>query len=186
MKENVGSQDQVAVAFGGLNKISFNEEGVFRVEPMTIKKERIKLLQDNLMLVYTGLSRYASRIAKEQIRNTRNKKAELTVMRNMVDEAVDVLNSERDINGFGRLLSESWKFKKSLSEKISNPTVDAVYDNAVKAGAIGGKLLGAGGGGFMLFFVPPARRRKVKNALNKFLEVGFSFENEGSQIIYYG
>ncbi len=186
LKENVGSQDQVAVAFGGLNKISFNEEGVFRVEPMTIKKERIRLLQDNLMLVYTGVSRYASRIAGEQIKNTRKKQAELTVMQDMVDEAVDILNSEKDIGGFGRLLSESWKFKKSLSEKISNPAVDVLYNSAMRAGAIGGKLLGAGGGGFMLFFVPPARRKKVKNALNKFLEVGFSFENEGSQIIYYG
>ena len=185
LKENVGSQDQVAVAYGGFNKIVFNEDDEFRVEPITLRKERLLQLQNHLMLIFTGFTRFASEIAGGQINNTRNKKKELNIMRQMVDEAIDILNGDRDILEFGHLLHKAWKFKKSLSNKISNLTIDNFYDNALKAGAIGGKLLGAGGGGFMLLFVPPENHQKVKDALKKLLEVKFSFENEGSQIIYY-
>ena len=185
LKENVGSQDQVAVAYGGFKKIIFHNDHSFRVEPITINKRRVEELQANLMLVFTGLSRFASEIAAEQIRNTEHNKKELFIMRQMVDEAVAILNSDRDLVGFGKLLHQSWLIKKSLSNKVSNSAVDSLYESALKHGAIGGKLLGAGGGGFMLLFVKPKDRQKVVKGLNDFLEVKFSFENEGSQIIYY-
>lgn len=185
LKENVGSQDQVAVAYGGFNKIIFNKDDEFIVEPITVKKERIQQLQEHLMLIFTGFSRYASDIAKEQIKNTPNKKKELSIMQQMVDEAIDILNDDRDILEFGKLLYEAWRIKKSLSDKISNSAVDEIYDTALRAGALGGKLLGAGGGGFMLLFVPPERQQKIRETLKDLLEVGFSFDNEGSRIIYY-
>ena len=185
LKENVGSQDQVAVAYGGFNKIIFLNDHNFRAEPVTIQKERIQELQENLMLVFTGLSRFASEIAADQIKNTSSNKHELTAMRHMVDHAVNILNSNRDIADFGKLLRESWQIKKKLSKKISNPEIDNIYDKAIKYGALGGKLLGAGGGGFMLLFVPPERRQRVQKALKELLEVKFCFENEGSQVIYY-
>ncbi len=185
LKECVGSQDQIAVAHGGFNKIIFHNDNDFRVEAVTLHKEKIRKLQSYLMLVFTGFSRFASEIAAEQIKNTPNKEKELNVLRGMVDEAVDILNSDRNIVEFGKLLHESWQIKKRLSKKVSNPDVDNLYEKALKSGAIGGKLLGAGGGGFMLLFVKPEDRQKVKLKLKNFLEVKFKFENEGSQIIYY-
>lgn len=185
LKENVGSQDQVAVAYGGFNKIIFKNDHNFIIEPMTFSKERMLSLESCLMLVFTGLSRFSSDIAAEQIKNTPNNKKELKLMREIVDRAVVILNSKTNINEFGKLLHETWQLKKKLSQKISNPTVDQIYEKALRGGALGGKLLGAGGGGFMLLFVPPEKRSKVKRELNKFLEVKFSFEKNGSQIIYY-
>lgn len=185
LKENVGSQDQIAVACGGFNKIIFHNDHNFRLEPMTLHKYRVNQLQSYLMLIFTGFSRFASKIAAEQIKNTAHKKKELTIMQQMVDHAVEILNSERNIEEFGLLMNESWKLKKSLSSKISNPAIDDLYLKALKLGAIGGKLLGAGGGGFMLLFVPQEKRNKLRNGLKDFLEVKFTFENEGSQIIYY-
>jgi len=185
LRESVGSQDQVAVACGGFNKITFFNDHSFCIEPITISKERILELQGHLLLVFTGLSRFASKIAKEQIKNTSQKRKELLTIRQMVDHSIDILNSKKDIEEFGKFLHESWKLKRGLSAKISNPTIDDLYQKALKSGAIGGKLLGAGGGGFMLLFVPPGRRRKVIESLKGLLEVGFSFENTGSQIIYY-
>ncbi|MFH1666474.1 MAG: kinase [Elusimicrobiota bacterium] len=185
LKENVGSQDQVAVAHGGFNKIVFHNDHNFRVESITLQKEKIAQLQSHLMLVFTGFSRFASEIAAEQIKNTPKREKELNSMRQMVDKAVEILNSERDIVEFGQLLHESWQIKKNLSPKVSNPEVDSLYESALKFGAIGGKLLGAGGGGFMLLFVRPENREKVACGLKNFLEVKFSFENDGSQIIYY-
>jgi len=185
LKENVGSQDQVAVAYGGFNKIIFHKDNNFRIEPMTLQNERIRQLQSHLMLIFTGISRFASDIAAEQIKNARYRKKELSLMYQMVDSAIQILNSNRDISEFGKLLNESWFLKKSLSRKISNLVVDDLYKKALQHGAVGGKLLGAGGGGFMLLFVPPERRQKVQEALKDFLEVEFAFENAGSQIIYY-
>ena len=185
LKENVGSQDQVAVAFGGFNKVAFNTDDEFRVEPITLRKERLQELSDHLMLIFTGFSRFASSLARKQIKNTSKKKKELSVMQQMVDEAIDILNSKDDILRFGKLLDESWKLKKSLTSKISNTEIDNIYSEALKSGATGGKLLGAGGGGFMLLFVSPERKEKVKRRLRKYLEIDFAFENDGSQIIYY-
>lgn len=185
LKENVGSQDQVAVAYGGFNKITFNIDHSFKVEPLTVKKERIKCLQEHLVLIFTGLSRFASEIAVDQIKNTAKKNEELSILRQMVEHGIDILNSDRDIGDFGGLLHESWQIKRSLSSKISNSAIDNLYEKALKNGALGGKLLGAGGGGFMLLFVSPERQKDLRRALSGLLEVKFSFEDSGTQIIYY-
>lgn len=185
LKENVGSQDQTAVAFGGFNKIYFNGEDDIRVFPITIDKNRIQELNNNLMLFFTGFLRTASEIAKLQIENTPNKLSELNTMKKMVDEAVEILKSG-DLNDFGRLLNESWKIKRTLSFEISNEEIDLIYSKAIKAGALGGKLLGAGGGGFIIFFAPQEKQDSVRKALGGLLEVKFNFEKNGSQIIYYG
>jgi D-glycero-alpha-D-manno-heptose-7-phosphate kinase len=185
LKENVGSQDQVEVAFGGLNKINFTTDDEFQVEPVTIKKEKSQLLQEHLMLYFTGLSRYASEIAKDQIKNTAIKKKELTTMHEMVHEALKVLTGKSDICEFGKLLDESWKIKRSLTDKISTKFIDEIYETAHSSGAIGGKLLGAGGGGFMLFFARPEDHHKIREKLKNLLYVKFKFENLGSQIVFY-
>jgi D-glycero-alpha-D-manno-heptose-7-phosphate kinase len=185
LKENVGSQDQIAVACGGFNKIIFHNDHNFKIEPMTLHKGKIDLLQKRLMLIYTGLSRFATDIARDQIKNTPHKKSELLAMQQMVDYAIEILNSNKDINEFGKLLHESWLLKRSLSDKITNDTIDTLYQTALKNGAIGGKLLGAGGGGFMLLFAPPERQKRIKEKLKKFLHVNFAFEGEGSRVIYY-
>lgn len=185
LKESVGSQDQIAIAHGGFNKISFYSDHNFKIDAVTLPKEKIEQLQDHLMLVFTGFSRFASDIAKEQIRNSANKQKELKVIQQMVDHAVEILNGRNDITRFGKLLNESWRIKKHLSSKISNSMVDDLYETALSHGAIGGKLLGAGGGGFMLLFVKPEKRKKLQNKLKNVLEVKFNFENEGSRIIYY-
>jgi len=185
LKESVGAQDQVAAAFGGFNKINFNGKDEIKVEPITIGKERIKQLENHLMLFFTGFSRTASDIAKSQIENTPNKKRELSLMYQMVDEAIKILNEKGDIKDFGKLLHEAWLLKKSLTDKISTPEIDNIYEKALQAGALGGKLLGAGGGGFMVLFVPPENQPGVREKLKNLLEVKFHFENEGSKIIYY-
>ena len=185
IKENVGSQDQTAAAFGGFNKIDFGGKEKILVQPITINEEKLNLLQDHLMLFFTGYSRNASDIAAEQIKQTPSKDKELRVMREMVDEAIDILNgSPDDIYDFGRLLNETWQLKRSLTHLISNNQIDDIYGQALKAGAIGGKLCGAGGGGFILFFVPPEKQKNVKDSL-KLLHVPFRFENLGSQIIFH-
>jgi D-glycero-alpha-D-manno-heptose-7-phosphate kinase len=184
--EDVGSQDQVAAAFGGLNKMEFNGKENFIVQPVTINRKKITALQNHLMLFFTGFSRTASEIACEQIKNTHSKCSELKTMQDMVAEAVNILNgNSEEIESFGRLLHESWKLKRNLSSRISTSVFDDMYETALGAGAIGGKLCGAGGGGFMLLFVPPRKQRSVKKALNKLLYVPFCFETLGSQITLY-
>ena len=136
------------------------------------------------MLFFTGFSRHASAVAKAQIENIPQKKMELARMHEMVAEAAEVLNGH-DLLKFGRLLDESWKLKRTLSDKISSTHIDDLYSTAIKAGAIGGKLLGAGGGGFVLFFAEPSRKDNIRQALKGLLEVPFKFENLGSQIIFY-
>lgn len=186
IKENVGSQDQITAAFGGFNKIEFNGEEEFRVQPVTLNKEKYELLQDHMMLFFTGFSRTASEIAEEQIKKTPAKENDLKKMADLVDEAINVLNdNDLDITDFGRLLHENWMIKRNLTDKITNHVIDKIYHDATEAGALGGKLLGAGGGGFILFFVEPAKQKNVKKKLCKLLQVPFRFENLGSQIIYF-
>jgi len=184
IKENVGSQDQVLVSFGGFNRVDFSK-GDIQVQPITLKQQRLDMLQSHLALFFTGFSRTASQIAGEQIRNTPNKAAELRAMRQMVDEAINILNSEGDLSDFGKLLNESWKLKRSLTDRISTPYIDYIYDTAIKAGAAGGKILGAGGGGFILFFIKPEHQECLRQSLKGLLHVPFLFENSGSKIIYY-
>lgn len=186
IKENVGSQDQVAVAVGGLNKINFSGSHNIEINPITINKSRLDKFQDHLLLFFTGFSRSASKIEAEKMKHISKKKSELTAMCSMVDEAIDILNGpDEDLPDFGRLLHENWKLKKSLSDNVSTNYIDYVYDTAMKSGAVGGKILGAGGGGFILFFVKPDDRDRVKEALSFLLHVPFRFDSLGSQIIYY-
>ncbi len=185
LKESVGSQDQVLTAFGGLKRISFSGNDRIQLQPVILNHDRLSAFQNHLMLFFTGFSRLASSIAEKQIENTRLKRAELNAMYEMVDEGQTVLTSSADLADFGRLLHESWKLKRSLTDKISLPEIDTLYEAAREAGAIGGKLLGAGGGGFMLLFARPEDHERVKERLKKLLFVPFHFEDSGSQIIFY-
>ena len=184
--EYVGSQDQVAAAFGGFNRVNFGgTEGIF-AQPITITQEKLKYLQDCLLFYFTGFSRFASDIAEEQIKQTPKKLKELSIMKEMVDEAANVLNGRPDdINDFGKLLHESWKLKRSLTSKISNDRIDEIYETGTRAGASGGKICGAGAGGFIVFFVPPENREKVKESLRDFLYVPFRFETIGTHVVHY-
>lgn len=185
LKENVGVQDQIATAYGGFNKITILQNGDFGVEPIILPQERLSALQSHFLLFFTGIARTASDIAEEQAKNVGNKKEELKAMRVLVDEAVDVVTHASDLNQFGRLLDETWQLKRSLSSKIAPQFVDDIYARARKAGAIGGKLLGAGGGGFMLFFAPPDLHAQIKKSLSDLLHVPFAFETGGSNVIFY-
>lgn len=185
LREHVGSQDQVAAAYGGFNKINFRQDGGFDTEPIILNKEKEDSLQSHLMLYFTGFSRFASEIAKKQIEETPKKKTELHRMHAMVDEAKNILASKADIAEFGELLHEGWCLKRSLTDKISNLQIDDIYEAARSAGALGGKLLGAGGGGFIIFFVKPEMQASVRERLKNLLEVKFKFEHSGSQIIFY-
>lgn len=183
IREHVGSQDQIATAFGGFNRIDFGGEHEFDIHPITISKRKIDNLQNHLMLFFTGYSRTSSDIAKEQIKKTLEKKNEINRMVEMVDEAIDILNGN-DIDDFGRLLHESWILKRSLTDKISTPDIDNIYKSAIDVGALGGKLLGAGGGGCILLFVKPEDQNNIRNKLKNLIEIPFKFENDGSKIIY--
>ena len=185
LKENVGSQDQVAAAYGGMNVIHFLKNGEIRVEPVTISSARISELEPNLMLLYTGTSRLSSEVAGDFIENLEKKAAVLKKMHKMIDQALSILAGQRDISEFGILLNESWQLKRSISNRVSNATIDKIYDTAIKNGALGGKLLGAGSSGFMLLFAPPEKHQQIKNALPGYLHVRFKFESEGSTIINY-
>ncbi len=185
LRESVGSQDQASAAFGGFNRISFSRDGKINLQPVILSREKLEFFHGHLMLYFTGFSRFASEIADEQIRNTRNKKAELAEMAGMVDRALEILGGSEDLSAFGALLGESWMLKRSLSERIASPQIDNIYDTALKAGALGGKLLGAGGGGFMLLFAPPESQPKIREKLKDLLLVPFRLEAGGSQIIFY-
>jgi D-glycero-alpha-D-manno-heptose-7-phosphate kinase len=184
IKENVGSQDQILAAFGGFNLIEFGGIDGFSVRAITVNPARLKEFQDYLMLFFTGLSRTASQVAAEQIKTIPKRKKELRLMLEMVGEGLKIINSNRRLSAFGKLLHENWRLKHTLSSKISTPLIDEIYSTAIKAGALGGKLLGAGGGGFVLFFAEPAVHKKIKEKLKKLLYVPFRFETSGSQIIF--
>jgi D-glycero-alpha-D-manno-heptose-7-phosphate kinase len=184
--EYVGSQDQIAAAFGGLNTIEFNGNNNIFVQPLTVQAEKLTLLQNKLLFYFTGFSRLANGIAEEQIRQTPNKLHELGLMKQMVTEAVSILNApDSALNDFGRLLHESWRLKRGLTNRISNGQLDQIYDKARQAGALGGKICGAGGGGFLLLYVPEERQKRVKEVLKDLLLVPFRFENLGSHVIFY-
>jgi len=185
LKEAVGSQDQVLAAYGGFNHIAFLPNGEFSIRPMTLTAGRIQELNSYLMLFYTGIKRTASDIAESFVNDLEVKKRQLRIMKDLVEEAISILNSGQDITRFGELLHEAWQAKCSLSPIVSNSCVNEIYQEAISAGALGGKLIGAGGGGFMLLFVPPSIRGRVKEKLNKLLYVPFKFEFSGSQIIFF-
>jgi len=186
IRENVGSQDQVSAAFGGLNRIEFRRDGSIDVAPVIVAPERLATLQDHLLLCFTGVSRIASEVARSKIDNLRHRHAELTRMRAMVDEAIAVLQDPQvPIERFGELLDEGWRYKRSLSEQVSTPQIDALYATARASGALGGKLLGAGGGGFFLLFAPPAAHDAIRRQLEGLVHVPFRFENGGSRVVLY-
>ncbi len=186
IKENVGSQDQVSAAFGGFNRIEFYRNDTFQVSPIILSKRRFDELQGSLMLYFTGFSRIASEIAKSTIDNLTNRVTELKRMGEMVDEAIRILQSpETPIDEFGKLLDQSWRYKRGLSSKVSTPEIDRIYDEALKAGATGGKIIGAGGGGFLLLFVRPELQDKVRSQLRRLIHVPFQFENSGSRVVLY-
>jgi len=186
LREAVGSQDQISAAYGGFNRINFNLDGSFDVRQLIASPDRIAELEQYCALFFTGFSRTASEIAKEQIRITHQRKRELEAMLQMVDEAEAILtNPDRSLLEFGSLLHESWQLKRTLTGNITNNHLDEIYDAGRSAGALGGKLLGAGGGGFMLFFVPPERRQALRMRLKNLLCVPFGFSNRGSHIVVY-
>ena len=183
-KEAGGVQDQLACSFGGLNKYTFNRDG-FDVMPIIMPRERKNLLNESLLLFFTGFVRYSADILKDQVKNTKSKTQQLNEMHKLVDEGVKILTSKDDLDDFGRLLDYTWQLKKSLSGRISNNALDEIYDKAKNAGALGGKVLGAGGGGFILFFVNPEKRQNVIQALHPLTHVPFNFETGGTRVIYY-
>lgn len=185
LRENVGSQDQVLAAYGGFNHIIFHQDGQITARPVTLRPERVSELSSHLMLVYTGIRRTASNIAGTFVADLKAKENQLRTMSEMVDEALCILNTGVDIARFGHLLHQSWQLKRSLSNSISNSRVEDIYTEAQRAGALGGKLIGAGGGGFLLLFVPPAKQKAVRDSLNKLVYVPVKFENSGSQIILF-
>lgn len=185
LRESVGSQDQIAAAFGGFNVIRFLKDGQIEVEPLTLSWGRVAELEQSLILLYTGTSRLGSEIAKNVTKNFSLKSAELTEMRAMVDKGLNVLSGTSSLEEFGKLLHDSWMFKRSLSDGISNSTIDEIYKRALDHGAIGGKLSGAGGSGFMLFYVPIPKQAQFLSAMQPYLCVPFAFSQSGSSIIYY-
>jgi D-glycero-alpha-D-manno-heptose-7-phosphate kinase len=186
IKERVGSQDQTAAAFGGLNRIEFGGAHEILVSPLIVRPRVLDGLEKHVMLFFTGLARTASDILEEQIQQIPARGAHLRQMVQLVGEAAKILLSgEERLDDFGKLLNEQWLVKKALSSRISNPDIDAIYETALKAGALGGKLLGAGGGGFMLLFVRPEQQERVKQSLKHLLYVPARFDHLGSQIIYF-
>ncbi len=185
IKEVVGSQDQISAAFGGFNRIEFRRDDSFDVIPVILPQSRQDELQHHLVLCFTGFSRYASEVAKSKIDNMTDREKELHRMKEMVDEAISILQGTNRLQEFGALMHESWKYKRSLSSKVSTPQIDEIYEAAISAGATGGKILGAGGGGFLLLFVKPGFQSRVRERLKHLIHVPFRFENSGSRVIVY-
>lgn len=183
--ESVGSQDQAAAAYGGFNHIIFKPNGEIEVCPVTISSERQKELNDNLILVFTGFQRFAQDIEKGKIETINQHVDNLEKMKNITHQALDILNSRESINEFGALLNDAWHEKRKLSDKVSDLSIDEMYERGIKAGAIGGKLLGAGGGGFMLFYIEKEKRQNLINAFSDKTCIPFLFEDMGSNVIYY-
>ena len=185
LQEHGGWQDQVAAAFGGLNRIDF-KNGDFSIHPIVISPERKKELDENLLLFYTGIQRFSSEIQANTFARPVDKTQQLKDMLALVDEAEGILCSRNaSLNEFGKLLDTTWKLKRRTGTKVSNGSIDELYASAIKAGAIGGKLLGAGGGGFLLFYCEKEKQDKLKKAMEQLMIVPFNFENEGTQILYY-
>lgn len=184
-KESGGWQDQVAAAFGGLNRIDF-ADNQFKITPIIIHPDRKKLLNDSLMLFYTGVTRFSAEVQKDTMSNQQDKLAQLKEMLSLVGDAQAILEDKHsDFNDFGRLLDHTWRLKRKTGGKISNGSIDDLYERGLKAGALGGKLLGAGGGGFLLFYIEPDKRDALLREFADLMQVPFAFENEGTTMVYY-
>jgi D-glycero-alpha-D-manno-heptose-7-phosphate kinase len=187
IRERVGVQDQYLCAHGGLVHLKIARNGSIRVSPIPLDEDRLEQLQSHLMMVYTGVQRHAHEVLEEQMQRTgEGANAEsLTCLSRLVDQGLEILTTGRPLEEFGELLHCGWLAKRRLSTKISSPQIDAWYAQARQAGAIGGKLLGAGGGGFLLLFVAPEKRASVRRALQPLKEVEFRFEFNGTSLLYY-
>jgi D-glycero-alpha-D-manno-heptose-7-phosphate kinase len=186
LQEAVGSQDQTSAAYGGFNRISFGRDGSIEVNRILAEPARLAELQSHLALFFTGFSRTASEVASEQVKITPHKKKELEAMYQLVSEAESIVTDcQRSLDDFGKLMHEGWQIKRSLTQKISSPRIDEIYEAGISSGALGGKLLGAGGGGFMLFYVPPEKRDALRQRLQKLLCVPFTFSGKGSHVVHY-
>jgi len=184
--ETVGSQDQISAAVGGFNHIRFHRNGAIDIVPVILPKGRISDLCDRLMLFFTGISRFASDVAKTQVDNFCNREYQLQRMQGMVGEALEILKDDKKpLTEFGRLLHETWELKRTLSCSVSNAKIDEMYERARAAGAVGGKLLGAGGGGFFLVFAESDVRPSVREALKDLVYVPFAFDYSGSRVVLY-
>lgn len=183
--ERGGWQDQIAVAYGGLNRIDFKRDGSFAVRPLIMPRERKELLNDHIMLFFTGFTRISGDIAVAQEKSVNKKTQELLEMLSLVDDGERILEGKGDILEFGRLLDYTWRLKRGLTNCISNDSIDTIYHKACNAGATGGKLMGAGGGGFFMLFVEPEKQPAVREALCDLLYVPFRFEDSGASILYY-
>ena len=181
-----GWQDQIAASFGGMNRIEFSEDG-YEVLSIIISPDRKQQLNDNLLMFFTGFTRFSSDLQKaNNISGTDDKRAKLKQMYELVNEAEQVLvNKNRDLDDFGRLLDKTWRLKKGTGSAISTDSIDGLYEKGIEAGALGGKLLGAGGGGFLLFYVQPEKQNAVKEAMKELLYIPFKFENGGTRVIHY-
>jgi len=184
LHENVGVQDQIQSSFGGFNLIEIAPDGAFTVHPIIIERDRLRELESHIMLFFTGQSRFASDVAAAQIRAIPGKQSELRQISALIDPILELLSGHGPLDDFGTLLDETWNLKRSISKDISNNLIDDTYKRAKEAGAVGGKLLGAGGGGFILLYVRPELQPSVRQGLKSLVEVPFAFEPGGTQIIY--
>ena len=181
-----GWQDQIAASFGGFNRIDFNADG-YTVHPVIVSPQRKQQLNNNLMMFFTGFTRFSSEIQKANKLDDESKTKQLKQMLTLVDEAESILTDQsKDLDDFGRLLDVTWKLKRQTGKSVSTSNIDNLYDNGISAGALGGKLLGAGGGGFLVFYVTPEKQAAVKEAMKDLLYIPFKFEDSGTQVIYYG
>lgn len=184
--ETGGWQDQIAASYGGFNRIDFNENG-YEVRPIIISPERKKMLNDNLMMFFTGFTRFSSEIQNSNNKTNKSEKEKiLKTMYELVDKAEKILTDKNiNLDEFGKLLDYSWKLKRQTGKAVTTDSIDEIYNNGIKAGAIGGKLLGAGGGGFFVFYVPFEKQKSVTEAMKNLLYIPFEFENEGTRVIHY-
>ncbi len=184
-KEKGGWQDQIAASYGGFNRIEFGPDG-YDIFPIIISPERKKQLEQNLMMFFTGFSRFSSEIQKINCLDRTDKVPQLKEMRSLVDEAEKVMtDQDRDIDDFGRLLDHTWRLKRQTGKAISTRDIDRLYSRGIDAGALGGKLLGAGGGGFLIFYVRPGQQENVRDAMDGLMHIPFRFETGGTRVIYY-
>lgn len=184
-REAGGWQDQIAASFGGMNRINFNEDG-YEVLPIIIPKKRKEKLKENLMIFFTGFTRFSPEIQKISMAEGRDKNSCLREMYCLVDEAEKILTDRgKDLDEFGSLLGYTWKLKRQTSHAVSTDIINGIYERGIKAGALGGKLLGAGGGGFFLFYVPPERQQSVRMAMSDLMYIPFAFEEGGTRVIHY-
>ena len=184
-KEAGGWQDQIAASFGGLNRINFNADG-YEVLPVIISPERKKLLNNNLMMFFTGFTRFSSEVQKMNASDKKDTTEQLKEMLSMVDEAENILTDRNtDLDEFGRMLDHTWRLKRQTGSAVSTDSIDRIYETGIKAGALGGKLLGAGGGGFFVFYVRQEKQQAVRDALEDLMYIPFSFEDGGTRVIHY-